>query len=1001
MQVKSKNKTTPLVKPTFELGKVRGIGRKTITFVKPNMSKILHINVLNTLFVILVSTVSLTAFSQDPYVIEIKRERGLKSDVVYDVVEDSQGFFWIATSDGLVRYDGHQMVSIEVESGRNKAGSFLMLDQQGRLWFENFDGNLYYKENGMLRKQSKGLPIGFFNYAIIENKLMHLKRDSMVVFDTKTLRQELALPFKGSEVFYVLEDKNGVHVFSADHQFISVNGEVSKRPMPSEIKQQTPILGVLADEHFYFISKNNRAQAFYRTDFNSTVKVFDTPELSFIQNVFFIDEKFWFCCSDGLFIYTKEGKLINDGPYFKGRSISAVKKDSRENYWICTLTDGVFVVKNFNRTLIETSPYKLNKLLSFGDKLIAGTKNGKLIDFTEGSFGLPFFESRGNHSIYFLESNLEKSHLYSTSSSFDIFNDKLNRYFTHEGAIKDVDWIDGKYLAFAGSGASGLLLLNDLNVKSDWDSMFTAYNNREQNEACAFIEGRGKSVAYKRDKEKLYYSTNQGFFEITKKGTRRIQLEKYNDGFQKIDFVGDILLALSVDGEILFYGFSGDELVPIESLIPGRWRSFKVDEKFIYLLGDERLSYIRINDKSFRINELKGLNHNEKFNDIVHHNRFFYVANEEGVIQIPEQDFSPNYASRLFIDEIRIEGISSKELDLSLLEYDQNNISVEFSVASYPGEIDQLVYYSLDKEKWNALNAGARSLKLPSLSSGFYTIYLKVGEEGEVVSSPSFIIRKAFWESYGFIFSIVLFLGVGVFFYYRYQTGLLKRQNKLLLEKISLEKDLQLAMMRSIKSQMNPHFFYNALNTIQSFIFNDDKRNAGIYLSKFSQLTRRILELSEREYVLISEEVQTIQLYLEIEIVRFNGELEFEINVSEDIDQDMIRLPGMLIQPYVENAIKHGLLHKKGAKRLYINFYRVNEFLKIDIIDNGIGRERSRELNAIKNRGHQSFATHANSKRLELLNKAHGTVGVEFIDRKDETGAALGTTVKITVPINT
>lgn len=988
------------MKPDFQLVKVQWILLKTITFVEENMGKILHISLLNKLLVLLASTIAVTAFSQDPYAIEVNREQGLTSDIVYDVIEDAQGFFWIATSDGLMRFDGHQIVPTQIESGRNKAGSFLRIDNQGRLWFENFDGSLYYAENRKLHRLTNGLPIGFLNYAIVGDKIMHLMLDSIVIFDTRTLLQKASIPFNETDIFYSLEDDKGVHLFSSSHYYVTVDGAISKQNMPKEVVAQAPILGTMADGDFYFINKSNLKQGLYKTNFKETKRVFDTPELSFVQNLYFIDDKFWFCCSDGLFVYSKEGELLNNAPYFKGKSISAVKKDSRGNFWICTLTDGLFVVKNFNRLMLETAPFKVNKLLSFGDHLIGGAKNGKLIELTERTFGSPFFESRGNHSIYFLESNAQQNSLFSTSSSFDIFDENLKRYYSHEGAVKDADWLDYKYLAFAGSGASGLLKIVDNGAKSEWDSIFAVHVQYGETGTCAFIQGRGKSVAFKKDRGKLFYSTNQGFFEVTKKKVRRIDLKNYKDGFQKIEFVGDTMLALSTDGEILFYELTDDNLIQLEKQIAGKWRSFKLDNKFIYLLGEERICYIRIADKSFRLNELKGLNNKDKFNDIVHHNRFFYVANERGVIKIPEQDFSPNYASRLIIDEIKIQGVSSRELDLSLLEYDQNNVSIEFSVASYPGEMDKLVYYSLDKKKWNALNAGARTLELPSLSSGFYTVYLKVGEDGDIVSSPSFIVRKPFWESYGFIFSVALIFGVIVFFYYRYQTGLLKRQNRLLLEKISLEKDLQLAMMRSIKSQMNPHFFYNALNTIQSFIFNDDKRNAGIYLSKFSQLTRRILELSEREYVLIAEEVQTIRLYLEIEIVRFNGELEFEINVTGDIDQDMVRVPGMLIQPYVENAIKHGLLHKKGSKRLYINFYRVNDFLKIDVIDNGIGRERSRELNAIKNRGHQSFATQANSKRLELLNKAHGTVGVEFIDRKDETGVALGTTVKITVPIN-
>lgn len=199
---------------------------------------------------------------------------------------------------------------------------------------------------------------------------------------------------------------------------------------------------------------------------------------------------------------------------------------------------------------------------------------------------------------------------------------------------------------------------------------------------------------------------------------------------------------------------------------------------------------------------------------------------------------------------------------------------------------------------------------------------------------------------------------------------------------------------------MNPHFFYNALNTIQSFIFENDKRNASTYLSKFSRLTRTILEMSEKETVSLYEEIEALKLYLDIEKARFNTDFEYQIEIDSSIDLEFIKIPSMLIQPYVENAIKHGLLHKSNQKTLSLKFKKNQIHLEIQIEDNGIGRIKSMALNKIKNSNHQSFATEANLKRLTALNTENSTLVVEYIDKVDLNGIASGTIVFIRIPIS-
>jgi LytS/YehU family sensor histidine kinase len=235
----------------------------------------------------------------------------------------------------------------------------------------------------------------------------------------------------------------------------------------------------------------------------------------------------------------------------------------------------------------------------------------------------------------------------------------------------------------------------------------------------------------------------------------------------------------------------------------------------------------------------------------------------------------------------------------------------------------------------------------------------------------------------------------------------IKKQNEYLKTKLEeaektilAEKKASQSELKAFKSQMNPHFFYNALNTVQSYILSNDKKLAISYLSKFSSLTRSILEMTEKDSISIADEIKTLKLYLDIEKARFNDDFEFNIKTENIDDIDQTKIPTMFLQPYVENAVKHGLLHKEGTKKLIVAFSIQKDVLYIAIEDNGIGRQKSTELNAIKNKHHTSFATEAMQNRIEILNKTRSKpIKLEYIDKKNNYEQASGTIVKIEIPL--
>ena len=193
---------------------------------------------------------------------------------------------------------------------------------------------------------------------------------------------------------------------------------------------------------------------------------------------------------------------------------------------------------------------------------------------------------------------------------------------------------------------------------------------------------------------------------------------------------------------------------------------------------------------------------------------------------------------------------------------------------------------------------------------------------------------------------------------------------------------------------MNPHFIFNVLNSIKSYIYKNDKVKAASYLSDFSDLIRGILNMTNTQYVTLSEELAFLKIYVELEGMMLNDDFEFTVEIEDDLDLEHIELPSLLLQPFVENAFKHGLHHKAGKKNLLLSICKIENGVQIEITDNGVGREASKQINADRSALHQSFATSATEKRIELINR-EGRVHVNFaiLDLENEAG----TKVKIEI----
>jgi len=249
--------------------------------------------------------------------------------------------------------------------------------------------------------------------------------------------------------------------------------------------------------------------------------------------------------------------------------------------------------------------------------------------------------------------------------------------------------------------------------------------------------------------------------------------------------------------------------------------------------------------------------------------------------------------------------------------------------------------------------------------------------------------------NYGFAGLIVLLSFIGLMIF---RESRLKNKRRI----SEMNRKISEITQANLRQQMNPHFIFNTLNSIQYYMYQHDKISTNNYLTKFSSLMRKVLDNSQHTSVPLSDELSALNLYLELEAIRFRDKFDYRIKIDEDIDPLMYKVPTMLIQPYVENSIIHGLIPKEGKGTVSIDLKLQNNSILCTIEDNGIGRDASREKNKAREGNHNSLGTRITESRLDLVNELYGTsLCVEYTDLKNENGEPAGTRVEMHIPIIT
>ncbi len=437
------------------------------------------------------------------------------------------------------------------------------------------------------------------------------------------------------------------------------------------------------------------------------------------------------------------------------------------------------------------------------------------------------------------------------------------------------------------------------------------------------------------------------------------------------DQYGDICFAKQDYGNAMHYYFEAKKhytkpLMQVSNLL----NIFKVHLQMKSY--DSAWIYLSLAEKIFRQEELN-INYVNNFVPIELSFYSYYVAIGNGKLAIQQ-----------------LEGALQKSRKARNIPYILRVINELQTYLLKKGDSIQALRYIV---QYNALEDSVKKINTEARVASFEIEQQQQAKENEIEHLQVQKKEQRNYYLFGGAFLLLIVMAVIILILYR------RKRDKAQLTS-DFKNQLARAETKALRAQMNPHFIFNSLNSINNFVTDQKHEITSDYLLRFSKLIRLILDNSRSETIPLDKELETLQLYVQLESIRFENHFKYVVNIAENTSTGSIMIPPMLLQPFIENAIWHGLMQKRTKGTIAVDISKENEnFLHISITDDGIGREKAAEMKS-KSATHQSHGLKVTSERIDMMNKLHSTgAQVHIIDLKDEQGNALGTRVELIIPI--
>lgn len=987
-------------------------------------------------------------YAQQPVSRHITEDDGLPDNEIYYLFQDKKGIIWISTNSGLCRYNGQSFQYFSNPQLKSKSTGCIKEDAFGRIWAINFAGQIFYVQNDSLiivklpgaenLNSLSPFTIGPTNELVVSSndqvvlyKAAHSKKTDIpdYVLDT-VFKQANCSPFYDSNGVLWATNANN-EKFS--NQIISYNKGILnlfnyKRYSALVLNSGNYIFEYKGQIYSY---QREQSNLFIKNDkefvFFKTLNIPGFKSVEALQN-----GRLAFCTNSGLFIADENLSSRGfDTKLFEDQTISAFCEDNKGNLWVGTLSEGVYFIPKLglDKIVSQKTGIDYNNITALcsgpGNTLMLGYLNGELGSLNEKA-EYQTLRPANNFStkiafVYYSPQlkllNWQSDNIY--QAVFSETNTKLKPYRGVGYSVKDFIYIPEWNAALIANPADISLISLDKNfitkkIPSGWQKNYdtiTVFDPSQPwpQQSVLLSKERGRAVYFDNKASACWGADKNGITVYRENSKANILWNKepvYATFF--CEHKGIVWTGTFSQGLFAIK----DEKVIKQFLIQDGLASntiYKIigSSDHLWIYTDKGLQYFDIKkEKFYLIDKTLGLP-TYKINGMELINGTLYISTPKGLLSLA--------------DTIRFEGLENNQVylqsvycntfvaDVSKTNFSTNENDFVFKVETpaYSNRALLRYHYRLkgaDKD-FIITTIDKAVFEYKSLQSGKYKFELTLTDtKGNIIGPPviySFTINPPFYKTVWFIILCALLVAAFIYFLVKRRIGQIKKREHEKLRLAQLESDLKQSQLSGIKAQMNPHFMFNALNSIQEFILLNDKKQANMYMGKFADLMRMTLDLSNKKEVLLEEEIKTLQLYLELEALRFEENFQYNILVDENIDKENIRIPAMLIQPNIENAVKHGLLHKQGEKKLDVHFYLQNEStLCCTVTDNGIGRQRSSEINAQRLTKHTSFATGATQKRLELLNHDRTLpIEVKYEDLHDIYGNASGTKVTLQIPL--
>lgn len=935
---------------------------------------------------------------------------GLGNSYVHKIRQDKQQKLWIATNEGISVYDGKQFRNYAISGFNTPVPVYdIAFDSDGSQWLATGAGVFrFYKGTFTDITRQLHLPHITVNSLIIDQKQriwfgtgkglyrIDRKNGKLVL---KTLKNESH--YMGNAINVVREDPRGnIWIGTYGDGAYRYDGyHFSRIDWHHELYTRT-VLDIFCDDkqHIWFATLNHGI-VLYNTQTKVFSQLTENEGLSNNHVRSIIQDNggnMWFGTSGGgvCHYFGKQFTTFDKSSGLGGNYIYSIFRDSRQRLWVGTSQKGLTVMEHSRFTTYDSR---------------SGFTDVKVKAITEGNDGWLYFGTEGQ-GLYCYDGTQFRS--------IPQLEDLYVKAFTKDqnGDI----WI-----ASAGSGIVRITpngTLRPVIIK-----YLTGSGLLQNRITCLYTDPENR----------IWYGTENSGIGVIRDGKPVSLHLNIRNGLPS-----NAIRSLTGDKSGTLWIGTADAGIASFSLSGGKIHSYNhkngLTSSNIYLLTIDRngnlisgtetgLDYLYLNSRRKPVS-VKHYGKGEGFTGIETCQNAVWM-DDDGTIWFgtinglarynPANSVKNTHPPVLSINDVRLfyESLSRtlygdaagdwNTIHSLHLPYNQNHLSFDFFAINFSNP--EAVRYKwklagFDRE-WSPASS-EHSIVYSNISPGNYVFMVKsCNEDGVWNDRPELIyiyIAAPFWQRWWFIALELSVGGILVFFLFRWQINRIRAKSKEQQQRLKMEKELVELEQKTLRLQMNPHFIFNALNSIQSQIGTGKEQEARYYLAKFSRLMRQILDNSRNTTISLEEEIRTLENYLLIEQFCNGNRFDYTIESDPSLEPDFIRLPPMLLQPFVENAIKHGFRFNDPEKRgsILITFREQDNMLECSVTDNGIGRKQSAELSKnSKETYHQSTALLVTQERLNLMNGDQSEATLEILDLEDANGHATGTKVVIRIPV--